>query len=373
VRIEVRRYHNGDAAAVGRLNDRLIAGNSEHRLYTEDLSVNPTSDLEIRPVNDSLFVATDGEEIHGGAWLREQHFRVDGVEHRLGWMKYPVAESLVDPMYAGVPASMVLQLLRKQPCLMGVGMGGHQGPFARLLSGARWTSSTIPLFFRIVRPFRVLRGLEYARRRWWLRVAMDAAAWTGLGWAAHQLLGLTLAAKGHAGKAPVDITTAARFTPWADTVWETCRDAYSAMAVRDARTLDYTYPETLPRLSRVRVARAGADIGWACVQTLPHDASTTAYFGALEVGLVTDALATAADATDVLAAGVRHLADTGVDLVIAYFSHDAWVNAAHRLGFFSGPSTLAFYRSPRAEQLLLRGGTEAARCHLTRSDGHGPA
>ena len=115
MRIVVRRFQNGDADPIGRLNHRLEGGGSEHRLYKEDLSVNPDADLEIRPINDSLFVAADGDEIRGGAWLREQYFSVEGTLHRVGWMKYPVAESLVDPKYAGVPASMVLQFLRHQP------------------------------------------------------------------------------------------------------------------------------------------------------------------------------------------------------------------------------------------------------------------
>ena len=111
MRIVVRRFQNGDADAIRRLNHRLEAAGIEHRVYPEDLSLNPDADLEVRPINDSLHVAADGHEIRGGTWLREQYFWVEGRRHRVGWMKYPVAESLIDPTYAGVPASMMLQLL----------------------------------------------------------------------------------------------------------------------------------------------------------------------------------------------------------------------------------------------------------------------
>src|SRR5687768_7945521 len=121
---------------------------------------------------------------------------------------------------------MVLQLLRKQPLLLALGLGGHTAPSARLLAGSRWRASTLPFFFRVVRPFRVLRRLSYARQRWWLRWAMEGAAWSGLGWAAHW------AHQGWTRRSPDPRTTAideGSFAGWADSVWHACRDAYPAL------------------------------------------------------------------------------------------------------------------------------------------------
>lgn len=367
MRVVVRRFESGDTDAVERINHRLERAANEHRVYPEDLSTNPDADLAIRPINDSLFVATDGEEIRGGAWLREQYFWVDGARHRVGWLKYPVAESLIDPQYAGVPASMLMQLLRQQPHLMALGMGGHDAPFARLLAGIKWRSYTIPFLFRISRPFNVLRGLSHARRRAWLRRLMDVAAWSGAGWVAHRALH---AGTGRIGRS-LTVTTEGAFAPWADSVWEDCRDGYGALAVRDAKTLDFLYPSSYPNLHRLRVSRGGTDIGWVCGQILPPGGSLAAQFGNLTVGVVTDTLARPSDATEVLAAGVRHLEDLGVDLVITYLSHEAWVAAARRMRFLPGPSAFAFYWSPQAESLLVQGAL-ATRCHITRSDGDGP-
>lgn len=364
--IAVRRFRDSDIEALERFNARLGAGGVAHRLYPEDLSINPTADLEIRPINHSLYVVADGDEVRGGAWLCEEYFSVDGTQHRVAWMKYPVSESLVDPRFAGVPATMVLQFLRMQPRLMVIGMGGHEAPFARLLAGTGWTSSTIPLLFRIVRPFRFLRGVTYARRRPWLRLSMDLAAWSGAGWLAHRLF---LGSQRGAASLGTTATLESRFSPWADAIWEACRAEYQAIAVRDGRTLDHLYDPSVPALDRLRIARQGSDIGWVCTQLLPgSDAS--AYFGDLKVGVVTDLFSCLSDADDVLAAGVRHLEQLGVDLVITYLSHGAWVDAARRLRFLPGPSTFAFYRSPVAERLLIGGALE--RCHLTRSDGDGP-
>lgn len=370
MRITVRRFAAEDEPAIDRLNERLRAGGSNHRLYREDLSRNPTADLAIRPVNDSLWVAASGGEIHGSAWLREQYFLVDGEQHRVGWMKYPVSESLVDAKYAGVPASMVFQLLRQQPCLMGIGMGGHDAPFARLLARAGWVASTIPLFFRVSRPFRFLRGMVYARRRkWWMRLGMDLAAWSGLGWLAH-----AVAVRTARVDAPADLTATVepRFAPWADDAWQRIAGAYGALAVRDAKTLDFTFPASFPGLLRIRVRSGDTELGWVCAQILSNRGEHARYFGSLKVGLITDALALPSDAAVVLKAGVDHLEREPVDVVLVYLSHVAWQTAARRLRFLSGPSTLAFYRSPRAEDLLVGDAVESQRCHFTASDGHGP-
>jgi len=283
-------------------------------------------------------------------------------------MKYPVSESLIDARYAGVPASMILQSLRRQPNLMALGMGGHEAPFARLLKGVRWADSTIPFFFKIIRPVRVLRRLRYARQRTWLRIAMDVAAYSGAGWLLHRLLSATA----YRPSSPVSTgTVESRFIPWADSIWTDCKDHYPALAVRDGRTLDYLYYSSALGLERLRIARGGRDIGWAAVQLMTGDRDS-GYFGDLRVGVVTDVLARPLDAVDVLNVATRRLQERGADIVITNFSHAAWIEATRRLRYFRGPSTFAFYRSPRADKLLLAGLPLDRRCHLTRSDGDGP-
>ena len=353
--------------ALERLNHRLEAGGTEHRLYPEDLLKNPTADLQVTPIHHSLFVASDGEEIRGGTWLREQYFSVAGSRHRVGWMKYPISESLVDSQYTGVAASMVLQLLREQPRLMALGMGGHGAPFARLLAGIKWRSSTIPFRFRLVRPARVLRKLSYARRRVAIRVAMDVTAWSGLAWVAHHLHRAT------AYRVPpgVSVSIESQFAPWADCVWAACHAQYPVLAVRDAGTLDHLYPASLSNLQRLRVTRERDDVGWACCQILSRADVTASYFGDLRVGLVTDMLARPADAAAVLGAAVQYFEDIGTDLIITYVCHAAWLEAARRLRFVTGPSTFAFYRAPQTDK-LLGSGCSGQDWHFTRSDGDGP-
>jgi hypothetical protein len=360
--IAIRRYEDRDAPGVDRLNERLAAADTWHRVYKEDLTENPDADLAVRPINDSLYVAADDGEIRGGSWLREQYYWVEGGRHPVGWMKYPVSESLIDPSFAGVPAGMVFQFLRRQPRLLALGMGGHDAPFARLLAGIGWSSATIPMFFKITRPFRVLRGLNYLKRRWWLSIAAQVAAWSGIGWLGHRLLRATAHRPGK------DVTGVVedRFSPWADDVWEECRSAYPVTAVRNGKALDFLYPSSFPDLTRLRVTRAGSDIGWLALQIVPRSRNFGRYFGSLRVGLIADALCSPADAADLLTVGAKHLGTLGVDLVIAYFSHAVWIDAARRLRFLSGPSNFAFYMSPEAESLFLSSHDLSERCHFTR-------
>lgn len=362
--IVLRRFQSGDADSIERFNARMAAGDSPHRLYPEDLSRNPTADLDIRPINDSLYVVADEPEVRGGTWLREQYFWVQGERHRVGWMKYAIAESLIDAKYSTVPLIMVRSLLLQQPRLLALGMGGHDTPFSRLLSAVKWQSSTVPFFFHVFRPFRVLRGLEFLRQRTWMRTAMDLAAWSGAGWMANTLFQATSFSRAEARGTKA--IPEPMFTPWADAVWERCRGDYRALAVRDSRSLDQRYSSPQPGIHRLRIEREGSDIGWVCAQ-LSESAELAAYFGDLRVGVLVDMLAHTSDAGAVLRAGLGYLRALGTDIVVTNVSHEAWTTAARRLRFLEGPSTLAFYRSPQAD-VLMADGADLTQCHFTRGD-----
>src|SRR5256885_639175 len=89
---------------------------------------------------------------------------------------------------AAVPAILLLSLLRQQPYLMALGMGGHAGPFAKILAAARWAGSSLPFFFSLLHPSRVLRHLAYARTTRLRRMLADGLAASGLAWTANKLL-----------------------------------------------------------------------------------------------------------------------------------------------------------------------------------------
>lgn len=364
--IRVRRFTIDDLPAIERLNRRLAAAGVPHRVGPEAPRQGEEPSLDTEPIIERLYVAAENEEVRGGVWLKEQMFWSAGRPVRVGWAKYPVAESLIDATAAGVPAGLLFSLLRLQPHLMGLGMGGHAGPYARILGAAQWASSSVPFFFCLIHPSRVLRHLSYARTTPWRRMLADGLAYSGFAWAGNKLLS---AACAPFRRKPRGYTwsVVGRFDAWADEVWERCRDSYGFIAVRDSRALNTLYPEGFRSLTRLRIQYSGRDVGWICARSI--DVAGTwfeQHFGNLKLGILTDNLAQPTDATGVMEAGFRYLVDDGADVIVTYQSHPAWCAAAFNVGFLRGPSNNAFYRSPAIEALITTGH------HLTCSDGDGP-
>jgi hypothetical protein len=373
VRVEVRRFRTGDVPAIEALNRRLAAAGLPHQVGRENLRQGDEPSLEKDPIIERLYVAAEGDEIRGGVWLKEQLFWSPEGPIRIGWSKYPVAESLINGTAAGVPASLLFGLLRQQPALMALGMGGHAGPFAKLLAAARWAGSAVPFFFGLRHPAQVLQQLSYVRTTRPQRMLADGLAYSGLGWTAYKLVATANAAirarppRGYTGLV-VD-----RFDGWADELWLRCRDSYGFVAVRDSRALNCLYPECFRCLVRLRVQHGGRDVGWICARSI-NAAGTwfERHFGNLRLGILTDALAQPGDEAGVMDAGIRYLIDDRVDLIVTFQSHPAWCAAALRTGLFRGPSNCAFYRSPAIERVITRAAAKNRYYHLTYSDGDGP-
>lgn len=368
-KLSVRLFRADDLDAIKRLNQRLASGGAADRMFPGRTN---GSD-EDGPLRSRLFVAADGSEIRGGVWLREQEFWVSGQAVRAGWVKYPVAESLVDAEFAGVPAALILHLRREQPRLMALGLGGHRGPFAQLLNAMRWTGSIVPFYFRVVRPARVLRRLSYLRTTPVRRLALDGLAYSGLSWVFNKAL---VGARTLRSEKPAEHSAAVAetFESWADAIWATSRSRYGFVASRSVPTMNAAYPEGAPGLARLRVSSPDREIGWVCaVRMTPDRAQVARYFGDLTIGLLADVWADPADALTVTAAGVQHLLDSGVDLLVSNQAHPAWAGALQALGFVRGPSNFAFYRSPEMEKLLAQPAARAGGYHLTRGDCDGPS
>lgn len=364
--MQIRRFQKGDEAAIDRFNRRLQARSVRDRLYLE--SNEQTAAPQSAPVRERLFLATDGEEVRGGIWLHEQEFWVAGQSHRAGWAKYPVAESLIDRRYGGVAASLVVALLREQPYLMALGMGGHDGSFARLLSAMGWRGVTIPFFFRLVRPAATLRELRYLDRRPFLARFARFAANTGLVWAVVKSADALRVSRPRETLQTVQVPY---FDDETDELWERHRHAYPFMAARTADILNHLYPAEFPGLSRLQVVRSSRIVGWVTTGLWDFRSSPDDVFGRAVVGMLLDSFAAPADATAVLSAGMRQLEENGVDLIVSNQAHPDHRTALRKLGFFKGPSNFAFYTSPKMER-LVEDASAFEMMHVTLGDCHGP-
>lgn len=370
--VRFRRYEASDAAAIARLNARLAAGGSPHCVYTEGEAHRDGGDDPTTALRERLFVVAQGDEIRAGCFLREQPFRVGSDIVSAGWTKYPVAESLVDRAHAGVPGSLLFGLLRMQPRLMALGMGGHDAAYAKLLTAMKFTGSSIPFFVMPARPSRVLRELPQLQRTPWRRAAAQVLGRTGLGWAAISAAAAVRRLRGPRRPSGYVAHVEPAFGAWADTVWGATHASYSALAVRSSGVLRRLYDGGEFRgVTRLRVERGGQLVGWAVTHRMDLRGRDDSPFGRLAVGVVADVMALPEDAPGVTLAATRHLLDEDTDLLVSNQAHPAWGAALAQAGFLSAPSTFAFYRSPEMEKRLSAAGALAGGLHLTRGDGDG--
>ncbi len=319
-------------------------------------------------VRERMFVADDDGEIRGAVWLREHPFRIRGEDVVCGWLKYPVAESLLDARFSGVPASLIVQCLREQPRLFALGLGGHGTPLARMLKALRWTGVSIPMLARLVRPRRVLlraTALRGARTR---RIAANVLAWSGLG----PLLALgwdaVSGARWRRSTGDYSGERCESVADWGDKIWLQSRDRYPFIAARDSQTVEALLPKS-PDILRLRVQHRGQDVGWVCV--LRHDFSIgepDRNFGTLTVGFIADALAAPEHAPGALAVGLHALETLGVDVVLSNQLHSAWAQPLREYGFLETRSNFALYASPAGAKLV----DDWKQAHVNRGDCDGP-
>jgi len=368
--IRVRRYEPRDFEAVTALNARLEAHGVRDRVWPE--APDQPSLSRGDPLSQEMYVAVDGDAARGGVWLHEHDFHLGGAPITAGWLKYPVAESLIDRGFAGVPAALIVALMRRQPNLMALGMGSAGSPLARLLVALRWRLEEVPFYITPVRPARVLRGLPAIQRRTPVAAAAAAVALSGLG----KVGGFTLEAvrrfRTRAALRGCSVSVEPTFGGWAADIWSQHVARYGFVARRDPSMLNHMYGRAGSWLSRLRVARDGRDIGWVCTTLIdlaernPHPA-----FGSLRVGQLADAFGDPADAMAIFALGLRHLEQQGADIVFSNQSHPAWGDALRTLAFVRAPGNCFLATSASLHTRLSEVGA-GPRAFVNRGDCDGP-
>ena len=81
--IAIRPYQRSDDEAIARLNQRFHAAGTSHVQYTGAL----TGAVHVPGHRERLFVVADGDEIRGGAFLREVSVSIGANETSIGWVK----------------------------------------------------------------------------------------------------------------------------------------------------------------------------------------------------------------------------------------------------------------------------------------------
>ena len=368
--IEIVRHAVQWKAPVEAFTARMHAGGSIWGYYAEpeDTWLPARSDAVVW--REHYLAVEDGQHVRGGYALKLQSCWLRGETALVCDYQGPVSEGTIDPRYGMLALRLFRDMQRRQPLLYSWGHGGEDPMVLQILRKLGWWLHTTPFCLRVLRPARFLHRNAYLRGSAARRAGLDLLSASGIGWlglhALHGGLGVRSLFRARVSVEPVE-----RFGPWADELFERCKQRYTLVAARDAVNMNALLPPGgWPPGIALRVLRGGETIGYVVVMDTVMSAD--ARFGDLRVGSIVDCFGLPEDAADVVGAGFDFLRERGVDLVVANLSHPAWSGALARHGFVVLPDRRTFAASPKLRKALEPIGATASGIHLTNLDGHGP-
>ena len=321
------------------------------------------------PVWQEYFLLVEQGVVRGAHALKRQGAALWGEGRRVVSFYWPLSEGAIDPAYKLVGTRLLRAAVASEPLLFVLGPGGGAVPAAALARLFGWRIVPVAFYFKVLRPVRFLRRLRYLRDRAAVARLLDLAAVTGVGWLALKLAQLACSSMARPDPA-VRAHLVERFGAWSDAVWAASAPSYSFVGLRDAATLNATYPPHRNSFARLRVARGDTTIGWAVVEDV--QLPTSKHFGDMHVGTIVDGLAPPEHAGAVIRASADVLARRGMDLLISNQSHPTWRRALVTAGFLRGPSSWRFAAAPALARLITAADPRGRSLHVNRGDGDGP-
>src|SRR5215510_7748492 len=356
VTMNIRFAADDDIPAIVRFNQRLREGGRGEEQITLRLSL--PGEARYRPagfpVYRRMMIAEDGREVRAAVLLYHNNIFIQGKKRECCWLDMPISEGIIDRRYSLAIVQLVKAVSRYESFLMSTGAGPEDKESFRLLAKFDWRHHAVPFFFYPVKVTNVLLGLSYFKKHTTLRYGALLGAYSGLGAGLSRLLALRrwIDAILSGYERSVEKT----FGAWADRIFDDYLLDYGVAMRSDATTLNIMYPPDIPGLTRLRVRRKGAkrdarkDAGWILVAS--KQMKNNRHFGDLKVGTLVDGFGRAADAPALVAAGLNHLAETGVDIIVANFSHVAWIEACRCSGMIAGPDNYYHFVSPGGSPLF---------------------
>lgn len=318
---------------------------------------------------EEYFLACEGDAVRGGYILKHQLFCVNGKITPLGFLYLPLSEGVINPAYSKIGVMLLMNALKRQPLLFALGMGSMANPLPQLLKTAGWRLLPVPFYFRVVNPSAFLENFEYLRRKPIFAVALDALAVTGLGTLgvrAVNALRTTPASFRAATAEPIR-----EFGAWTDEIWDTGKEQYRLVAVRDSVSLNHLYPATKERFLRLKISQDNRPVGW-CVM-LNTRMQGNKFFGNMRLGSVVDNFSLPGHEGAVIWAARHFLEQRGVDIIVSNQSHERWCEALRRCGFRTAASSFIFAASVKLTAAAIPSDTHQRFIHVNCGDGEGPA
>jgi hypothetical protein len=368
--IRVVRHSEEFETAAKAFNDRMSLAGSSWGVY-----LHPDGDWLVKRSAPTVwrehYLAVDEiGEVRGGYVLKPQEWWIRGKPHTVTDWQGPVSEGSINSKYATLAVRLMREMAKAYPTLFSWGHGGADQPVVQMLEKMKWPMYGTPFCLLVLKPYRFARHNAYLRRTFAHRVILDLLAFSGIAYLA--IRGFQLKRQTRIGAdSSVKATTFDRFEEWADELWEACKSKYTVIATRDSTSMNCLAPESdWPPVTRLRVEKAGAIVGWALV--METQMRSDVRFGSLHVGSLVDCLANPVDAGDVVRAATAFLAEKGVDIVVSNQSHPDWVRGFAENGYLVLPNRRLFVSTPQLRELLEPFEETALGLHLTNMDGHGP-
>jgi hypothetical protein len=366
--LTIQPYRQEHERAVEDFNRRLRSGGAEPDLvFYEKAQPRWLPPHENGSMVNEFFLALDDGKVRGGYALKCQDFAfADGSVHNVGYYHHPLSEGIVDKRYAVVGGLLLRDAMQRSSLLYCLGMGGYDRPLPKMLIRLGWSHCLVPFYFRVLRPSRFLRQMQTLRSSPLRRFAMDAAAYSGAGWAAVTIFDAFRRLRfQRSSNWQAEVVN--EFRDWADSLWKQSQPRYAISAVRDSATLQTLYSPTDQCFTRLRISCEGKSIGWAVTAERRKDWK----YGALKVGSILDCWASPENAAPVIQAAANSMENEGMDLLVSNQSHVDWCMALERAGFLSAPSNFIFAASKKLGELLQPFDQTKTRMHFTRADGDG--
>lgn len=367
--MEIVAYSSARRGAVERMNAKLAAAGSEWRFEPEE---RPT-DADQLSVWTESFVAVEDDEVYGGYILKHQAFLLAGRPIDVADLQMPLSVGEVDSAFSRVSAALLIDVLRRSPCVYALGLGSEDTQFARLLTAAGWRHIAVPFYFSVKSPNRFARNIrlpsDKARAERLLRV-LARFQLASIAFRLRKFVSSRTSSR-QRRPAPAQAREVSSFDGAADDLFATHASSYSLLGDRRSAALSSLYPVDDARYLRIIVQRDGQDIGWAVL--LDTQMQNDKYFGDMRVGSLVDCFSAPEDAQAVVAVSDDILTDRGVDLAISNQLHPAWCAALEAAEYQSGPSNFFFYFSEDLAAELAAIPDSENGIHLNRGDGEGPA
>jgi hypothetical protein len=306
-------------------------------------------------IRSTQCVALDETDACRGGILTQEHPAwLNGAESTVINVQSPLSEAIVDPKYAMVGAQLFRFVLKKNPHVFVIGMGGNpESPLPRLLTVMGWRVRHIPFYFHMLRPARCLKELQTFQRSGMRKTVASIASATGLAQVGAKIV--------HWGISPSKEWKKAERPPdFADRVWSGFTQRCQFSIVRDSRTLPEWYRPGSEPCTFFHQEREG----WFSL--LIAEMREHHHFGNATVATLVDCLAPEALLPDAVATAIRKAKESGADLLVANFTYGPLQAACRAAGMRNGPSNCLL-----ATSKALSEGMTDEQTYISRRDGDG--